>query len=109
MDVEPPPVIPVRLGEDVSCDPGTNDAASEPSACEETSSSKANVMDSTSGTEDHVDTAAVQLGPSETLDLRIFCGTWNVAGRDTPCGRCGSVHDDGVLQRVVASEYGIAV
>ncbi|CAM9934305.1 unnamed protein product [Scytosiphon promiscuus] len=64
------------------CDCDRNDPVTTPSAWEQTWCSRGNStsMGSSNGP-GRINTASIQIGPTETLDLRIFCGTWNVAGR----------------------------
>lgn len=84
------PSPPEEAEADVSDDADFTDAATEPSAWEQTSSSasvlNADKMEtspsttSTSASTTSVGVSRVTVGPAETLDVRIFCGTWNVAG-----------------------------
>ncbi|CAN0165266.1 unnamed protein product [Scytosiphon promiscuus] len=81
MDVASAPLILGRPEEDVSRDRGTIDAATGPCVPEQMSSPRAQDKNSGGSSEGDTGRAGIQLGRSETLDLRIFCGTWNVAGR----------------------------
>eukprot|EP00903_Cladosiphon_okamuranus_P017359 g15992.t1 len=89
----PTPPPPSRLSPpeeaevDASVDNDFTDAATKPSAWEQTSSStsvlKVNKMETSSSTDTatSVGVSRITVGPAETMDVRIFCGTWNVAGR----------------------------
>eukprot|EP00752_Nemacystus_decipiens_P012707 g11259.t1 len=66
-------------------DGGFTEAATKPSAWEQTSSSIStlNAHDNSGGggSSSSVGVTRLTVSPGETLDIRIFCGTWNVAGR----------------------------
>lgn len=64
-----------------SCDCGSIDPVTKSSAWERTSSSILKGEDDSGHTNNtSVRASRVSVSPAETLDLRIFCGTWNVAG-----------------------------
>lgn len=91
----PPPSLPARPEEaDGSCDCESTDPVTKPSAWEQASSSIRN-GDENSGTDSGGGgvVGRVSVSPAGPLDLRIFCGTWNVAGLICAyCLHCSHVH-----------------
>lgn len=89
-EMSSPPPLPSRPEEaDGSCDCGSTDPATKPSAWEQASSSVLNGNDNSGTGSTGVRVSRVSVSPAETLDLRIFCGTWNVAGLRVTCIKLG--------------------
>ena len=81
-----PPPLPPRPAENENDNGGCSCAAVDPvtmeSAWEKMSAMKA-TAGSTSNGSGNASSARVKVSSPAALDLRIFCGTWNVAGKRT--------------------------
>lgn len=88
--LDAPPPLPPRpaTAPDDGCSCGAVNPVDMESAWEQMAALRAKGGGAGSG--GSINSSSVRVSPTEILDLRIFCGTWNVAGKQA-IGRMGAV------------------
>lgn len=91
---------------DGSCGCGTTDPVTKASAWEQMASSIVDAEGNHSGGGDgRTNSSSIRVGPAETLDLRIFCGTWNVSGLNQGFVICVSFFIQAIRGNVLGLDY----